>query len=137
MKTTRVMRGLFVSLLAMLLGTVGLLAQTQFGTISGTVVDTSQAMVPGARVSLVDMATNVVREAETNNVGLFLFANVPAGDYQVNVEMQGFRKVTQPVTLTVAQRLDLHFVLNVGMPTQVLTVTEVPTEINTESGDLR
>jgi hypothetical protein len=92
--------------------------------------------VPDAKITLTNLATNVARSATTNTEGVYLFGNVPAGEYNLTVEKQGFRKIEQRATVEVAQRLGLDFTLEVGSLTQVVTVTEEATTVNTVTGDL-
>ena len=110
--------------------------QSQFGTITGRVADPTQAVVPGAKVTVTNLATNVVKTAQTNAEGIYVFASLPAGEYVVAAETQGFRKTEKTITLTVAQRLEVDFTLEVGSTTQVVTVTESATAVNTTTGEL-
>jgi outer membrane receptor protein involved in Fe transport len=104
--------------------------------ISGRVTDPTQAVVPDAKVTLTNLATNVARSATTNAEGIYFFANLSAGDYDISVEKRGFRKIEQRAVLEVAQRLGMDFTLEVGSMTQVVTVAEKTVAVNTQSGDL-
>ena len=64
-------------------------AQTTTGSMSGTVVDDSGQVIPGATVSIVS-ASGEPRTAVTNDVGAFLFSALPPGPYTIRVEMEGF-----------------------------------------------
>jgi hypothetical protein len=132
----RLLYFVFWALLATGLGLTTLVAQTQFGTVAGRVTDPTQAVVPDAKVTLTNLATNVARSATTSAEGLYLFGNVPAGEYNLAVEKQGFRKIEQRATLEVAQRLGMDFTLEVGSITQVVTVTEAAVAVNTQTGDI-
>ena len=70
-------------------------AQTTTGSMSGTVVDDSGQVIPGATVSIVS-ASGEPRTAVTNEVGAFLFSALPPGPYTIKVEMQGFGTSTSP-----------------------------------------
>jgi hypothetical protein len=96
------------ALLCLCLG-IGAVAQTQFGAITGRVADTTGALISQAKVTLTDKATNINRETRTNPDGSFTFANVGAGDYEIAVENQGFRKTVQRIKFEVTQRLNLEF----------------------------
>ena len=61
------------------------------GAVSGTVVDPSGAVVPGATVVLKDEGTGITKEAVTNDSGHFLFPNLDHGKFQVTVTLQGFQ----------------------------------------------
>jgi len=111
-------------------------AQTQFGTITGRVADSTGAVVPGAKVSVTNTATNTKNTTETNNEGIYVLPNVAAGTYDLEIEKSGFKKVQTRVTLSIAQRLGLDFTLDLGQITEVVTVTESALVINTVSGEL-
>src|SRR5262245_61321825 len=82
------------ALLCLCLGIIAV-AQTQFGAVTGRVSDTTGALISQAKVMLTNTATNVTQETRTNPGGLYAFANVGAGDYEIAVENQGFRKTVQ------------------------------------------
>src|SRR5260370_31656487 len=69
-----------------------LLANDPTGTITGTVTDVSGGVVPKARVTVRNEATNASRDAITNDDGDFTVALLPPGHYRVAVEKQGFRR---------------------------------------------
>jgi Carboxypeptidase regulatory-like domain/TonB dependent receptor len=115
---------------------ISALAQTQFGTVSGRVADASGAVIANAKITLTNTATNVKRETETNSEGLFALANVSAGNYEITIEKESFRKTVQKITVAVAQRLDLDFALQVGNFQDVVTVVGETQPINTTSGDI-
>jgi outer membrane receptor protein involved in Fe transport len=63
------------------------------GSLSGTVVDPSGAVVPGAKVTAVNTATNTASAGETNGEGLFALRSLPPGTYKVTIEAPNFRTV--------------------------------------------
>jgi hypothetical protein len=63
----------------------------QTGMITGTVTDSTGAVVPGAKVVLTDQSTSDSRETVSNGEGYFTFAGVRPGTYDVKVEFQGFK----------------------------------------------
>src|SRR5688572_26687737 len=67
-------------------------AQTSMGGVSGTVTDSTGAVVPGATVTLVNEATDVQAVRQTNSSGYFTFVNVRPGRYGLTVELAGFNK---------------------------------------------
>jgi hypothetical protein len=78
--------------LALILGLPGTShAQRMTGEISGTVVDDSGAVIPGANVSLTNESSLSKRTSVTNAEGFFSFASVPAATYTVTVGLQGFK----------------------------------------------
>src|SRR6202011_765171 len=70
-----------------------LFAQSERGTITGTVADSTGAVVPKARVVVTNLATKLVSESQTNDAGDYTAASLPVGPYEVRVEKQGFRPV--------------------------------------------
>lgn len=69
----------------------GLQAQTQTGTVSGTVADSSGSAVPGAKVALKNSETGQTREIEANDQGVFYVDKVWPGIYTVTITKSGFR----------------------------------------------
>src|SRR5215813_13030144 len=66
-------------------------AQLLLGAISGTVKDSSGALVPGATVKAVQTATNLAVKVESSKDGAFLLPNLPIGDYLVTFSKEGFK----------------------------------------------
>ena len=129
----------FFLMIAMLL--VGLLAggslqaQTQFGTISGRVTDATGAAVPDAKVVVNNQATNVKQETSSNEEGLFVLANVVAGNYEIVAEKENFKRTARKVTVEVAQRLSVDLQLELGQVSETVTVESSALQVNTTSGD--
>ena len=65
------------------------------GTITGTVADSSGAVVPGASVSLMNEASKDIRGTVSDSAGYFAFAGVLPGTYTVRVESKGFKAYQQ------------------------------------------
>src|SRR5262245_17437867 len=61
------------------------------GSVTGTIVDSSDQVIPGAMVSLVDERTGILRAEPTDSRGVFTFNAVRAGSYTLKVELPGFR----------------------------------------------
>ncbi len=70
-------------------------AQDYRARVQGTVTDSSQALVVGARVTLLNPATGISAQKSTDEVGRYLFDFVEPGPYQLRVEMPGFATVIQ------------------------------------------
>jgi hypothetical protein len=86
-----------VALLALLFASAFALAQgIVTGSISGTVLDPSSAVVVAAKVTAQNIATGQTLTAETNDTGYFTFRSVPPGVYKVTIEAKGFRTVQVP-----------------------------------------
>ena len=67
-------------------------AQSTGGRIRGTVSDPSGGAVVGAKVTLINEATNVSRDVDTGANGEYLLIEVPVGSYEIDVTQQGFKK---------------------------------------------
>ena len=111
-------------------------AQTQFGSVTGQVLDPNGAIVVDAKVTLTNVTTGEKREVTTNESGVYTIANAPAAKYELTVEKSGFRGVKQPVTVQVAQTVTANFSLEIGEISNVVTVSEAPVVVNTTSGEL-
>jgi hypothetical protein len=99
-------------------------AQITRGSIAGTVRDESGAAVPGAEVRVVNPATNVSRNATTNDEGFYRVGALDPGTYTVTVERAGFAKV-ENTQVIVQPSLEATFdaQLRVGAVTEVVNVT--------------
>ena len=98
------MRSKALSLVAvlgvLLLGTVWLFGQAETGVITGTVTDTSNAVVPGATVTVVSTATGLTRSATTASAGEYAITNLPPDDLHLTVEHAGFQKYSRQVQVS-------------------------------------
>src|SRR4051794_14993360 len=82
-------------------------AQFDTGQIAGFVKDTSDAVLAGATVTVVNEGTRDQRKATTNATGYYIAPNLPVGTYTVDVEAQGFRKFVQTgIVLNAAAKLN-------------------------------
>ena len=128
--------GVLLALCAFLLVSIAP-AQTVTGSITGTVVDSSGAVVPGSTVTLTS-AGGTRRTQTTTGAGEFIFVAVPPGIYSVKVENRGFGPVIRTgVTLTANERAALGNVeLAVGQASDAVTVTAERIAINTEGADV-
>ena len=113
--------------LVLLLFAASASAQTTSGSMSGTVVDTQDQVVPGADVTVTNQQTQEVRRAVTNAVGLFEFPALQAGPYTVRVELSGFRPIEIRDNIVLANsRLALQpMKLEVGTLAEAVTVSAV------------
>lgn len=99
-------------------------AQLPTATLSGIVTDAQGALLPDARVTLTSKATGATRSGNTSADGSFLFANLPAGLYDVRVEASGFgTQEHKDVRLEVGRSLTLDVSLEIAPMEQVVTVT--------------
>ena len=114
-------------------------AQVNTGRISGTITDSSGAVVPGAKVTVTNEATGIVRSVLTNPDGFYVAPNLPVGSFTVEAEAAGFQKSVQKNNeVPAAGKLTLDFTLRVGAATESVTVTATAgaETVNTVSGEL-
>jgi hypothetical protein len=112
------------------------LGQGTTATLSGTVVDTTGALVPGAEATLTNTQSGSVRNTKSNSDGFFVFAAVPSGDYNVKISYTGFKSnLVKGVHLDPQDNKSLsHVVLEIGEVSQVINVT--PSDVSMiNSGD--
>jgi len=78
------------------------------GSISGLIADPSGAVVPGAKVTVVNSATNIAATAQTNNDGGFALRSLPPGTYKITIEAPNFRTtILEKIEVSVAKDTDL------------------------------
>jgi hypothetical protein len=109
--------------------------QTITGVISGTVVDTSRSVIPGAKITLINEETRVDRTTTTESTGNFVFTAVLPGRYTVSVEAQGFKRLEKTnLIITATERLSAgELVLDVGGVAESVTVTSQGTPVQVAS----
>ncbi|PYR08075.1 MAG: hypothetical protein DMF99_20400 [Acidobacteria bacterium] len=98
-------------------------AQVTTADIVGRVTDSSGAVLPGATVTIENLATHDVRTAPTNETGDYLFNLLPIGTYTVNVELQGFASQTTRVVLSAGDRVRFDPKLQLGQVQESVLVT--------------
>src|SRR5216117_370249 len=112
-------------------------AQTDRGTITGTVSDATGAVIPGAAVEARNVATGTVYQAGSSETGNYTLAQLPAGTYELSVELQGFRKFVRPgIIVEVARVTRIDAALQVGAATESVTVQAESPLLKTESGEV-
>jgi hypothetical protein len=105
----------------------------QTGMVSGTVLDVTDAVVPGAHVVLTNQATRDVRHTLSNGEGFFSFPSLVSGDYLVRVEAAGFSRFEQTgIHVLPGDKQYLSRIrLKVGTASESVTVEASATSINT------
>ena len=116
---------------------VSLYAQSTYGSITGSVADTSGAIVTDAKVTLTNLGTAEKRTQSSGTDGLFTFVNLFPGQYRIDVEKQGFKHfVRTPVTVDVQQSTLVDAALQVGDISQVVEVTAETPLLQAETSSL-
>jgi hypothetical protein len=109
------------------------------GSISGTVVDTSGAVIPGAAITIINEGTGTKRQTVTNASGGFVMVGLDPGSYTISISMTGFGSKTRTgMTLTANERLSAgNIELSVGNASESVTVSSEGLNVNTESAEVR
>jgi hypothetical protein len=104
---------------------IGVSAQEYRGTISGTVTDPNGSVVPGARVAVKNVATNIAVNVVTNDSGSYTVPFLVPGSYNVSIVGEGFKTSTREnVQVSVDDRLTLDFQLEIGTAAEVNIVAD-------------
>src|SRR5688572_23615311 len=132
------MRPLLVKLCSFfLLFAVPAFAQTDRGTVTGAISDGTGAVIPGVSVVATNTQTNARHETFSTERGNYTLVQVPAGVYELDVELRGFRRyVRQGITVLSAQTLRIDVALEVGASTEEITVNADASLLRTESSEL-
>src|ERR1035441_9036928 len=86
-------------------------AQSETGTITGTVTDPTGAVVPNAKIIVTGATTGSVRTITTNASGSYTITNLQPAEYTVTAEVAGFATLQQAVIVTVGGRVGLDLQL--------------------------
>ena len=127
-----------VLLVAVTLGLpVSSAAQEARGTITGTVLDASKGVVPGASVTVTNIAMGTDVSVVTNEQGFFQATYLIPGVYRITVELSGFKKlVREGIEVRVADRLALELSLEVGAAAEEVTVSAATPLLETATRSL-
>jgi hypothetical protein len=108
-------------------------AQVDEGSITGTVTDSTGAVVPNAQVTLLNTDQGISVQARTSAGGSYTFSPVRVGNYTITVTAAGFAKTTQSnLTVNVAQALEVNIQLKVGQASETVEVNEAPPLLQTQ-----
>ena len=112
-------------------------AQTSTSRITGRVVDSKQASIAGASVTVTHEATGVSQTQTTTEAGVYAFEALPVGNYTVAVEQTGFKKFQKTGNhLEVNNPLTVDIVMEVGQVSEVVTVQGGPEQLQTANATL-
>src|SRR5437879_3561201 len=99
-------------------------AQSTYGSVAGSVTDSTGATVTDANVTLTNLGTSEKRTQSSGSDGLFTFVNLFAGQYRIDIEKQGFKHYTRTsVTVDVQQTTHIDATLQVGQVSETVEVT--------------
>ncbi len=134
MRSFRIGLGLIVLLVAAgrMFGQAG-----QTGTITGTVIDSSGAIMPDVKITITNTATNVPYRTTTSSAGDYTVPSLLPGTYTVSAEAKGFQKsVTNIFTLAVDQTARVNLSMKPGAVTDTVEVTAQAVELDTDDASL-
>ena len=130
------LRAFFAGVLTLAASSI-LYGQQDQGVITGTVMDSTASVIPGAAVSIREMNTGIVVEKQSNESGIYVSGPLKVGLYEVSVSTEGFkRSVRSGVEIHAGDRIGLNFNLEVGNVVEVIEVTGATPLLETESATL-
>jgi outer membrane receptor protein involved in Fe transport len=116
--------------IAAILASIGAFAQT--AEVTGRVMDASGAVIPGAKVTVTSVATGVDRGVDTNSAGYYTVPLLLPGEYRIGVQREGFKSMLRSgVVLSVDQRAEIDFTLEIGGVTERVEVQAAAPQLNT------
>ena len=129
---------LTISLVTILfVAAISVVAQTGTSRILGRVVDSKQASVAGATVTVTNEATGVSQTQTTTEAGVYAFDSLPSGTYTISVEQTGFKKYLKTNNqLEVNTPLDIEIVMEVGQVSEVVTVVGGTEQLQTANATI-
>lgn len=128
-----------LALILMIGGLLSLSAHAQItvGHVTGTITDSSGAVIPGADVTLANSGTNIAQHTVSTSSGSYTFEQVDPGTYSLRVEAKGFAAaVTNGIVVHVQQTVTQNYKLTVGNVTEQVTVTEATTLIQAQDASV-
>lgn len=124
---------LFRTVLCLSLNAALLLAQSERGNITGTVIDPTGAAVSGAELSLIHRDTNATAKAVATSSGEFNFTNLPPGTYRLEVTAAGFKRfLRQNMILSASATIRADVALQLGQVSETIEVTAAISMIQTD-----
>lgn len=109
------------------------LAQAPTGIISGTITDRSGAVIPNATVTITNQATGAQRAATANANGLYSAPALLPGEYELRVELQGFRTLVRNAQVVAGGTTTVDLVMEPGATREVVEVEAATAQINYDS----
>ena len=112
-------------------------SQAVYGSVVGTVTDSSSARVPNAKITVRDVGKGVTFETSTNDTGNYSQTHLIVGTYEVRVEVPGFQTaIQQNITVEVDKTTEVDVVLRPGSTGEVINVTGDSPLLKTEKSDV-
>jgi hypothetical protein len=117
--------------------TQAMFGQVDEGSINGTVTDAANAIVPNAKVTLLNTDQGLTLDTVTNGSGVYIFSPVRIGHYSVTVTAPGFSTTSQKnLTVSVGQNLQVNVELKLGETTTTVDVNTAPPQLETDESSV-
>ena len=113
-----------------------LLPQGDTGQLSGIVIDPVRAVIPGARLRLINQATAQVREVVSNDSGAFTFTLLPPGRYQLETAATGFKTVKLEARINITQTTSVEVMLDPSSVSETVVIHEAVPLLQQESSQM-
>lgn len=128
---------LLAAAILLVLGAPATFGQTMTtGDVTGTVTDSSGAVVPGAKISLKNVDTGDMRAVEANSTGVYRFTFLKPGNYQISSTSAGLKSDFGRVVVSVGQVQNVDLVLHPEEAKEVVMVTESAPLLQTDNANL-
>lgn len=112
-------------------------AQTFYGTLVGSVQDSTGAVIPGAMVTVTNLGTGEQRAQETESAGLYRFVNLVPGQYRLEARSDGFKQFAQePIAVEVEASVRIDAILEIGEVTEVVEVVSSTPLLQSQTSSL-
>ena len=124
-------------LVVLWLAALPMAAQMDRAVLTGTVIDASKSLVPGAKVTVHAVATGIDYAATSNSAGVYTFTGLPVGHYMASVSAVGFETLQiQPFVLEVGATRTLNPTLQVGTVSSNVTVEAATPDLNLANAEV-
>ena len=128
---------LLSGVLLVLLGWTAFLTAQSTGNIRGTVTDSTGASIPGATVIVTSTTNGQTRTEQSNDSGLFVFSDLPIGEYAITITKAGFQSQKRPTTeLLTGQTIGLDIALALGSTSETVEVQADTLEVQTTTSEV-
>jgi len=129
-------KNLVRSTLWLLLAATTVIAQSDRGSVTGTVTDPANATVAGAKVVIRNIETGTSAETESTETGNYTLSSLPVGTYELTVQAAGFKNaIKKDIPVQLAQTLRVDIKLEIGSATDSVTVTAETEMLKTENAE--
>ena len=136
LRSSHIWTGVLI-VLAVLSFTVSALAQLESGTLSGTVKDSTGAVIIGAQVTITSVGTSAMRSTTTDSFGQYTVTNLKPGLYEVKVSQKGFGDYKQRVSISPGMHSGIDATLAAaGTETVVEVVDRAETQVDTQTSSV-